>query len=200
MKHSLREYLEKVLWFEDKDRLHDEIASGRLDEAIPRLQLIAGCDQGTKMHLEGDVAAHTSLVYVNILINAQKELSRNADFIERLAALVHDWKKPETRQSRPDGSVSFPGHEAKAAASIADLAKHIGLSHEEEQRLHFLVAEHGNAYEFPRLSEKKQNELRNAPDAPSLAILQKSDAQACLVPGGGHRPVYSHLIMSREEK
>ena len=164
-----------------------------LNALLPGIRLLVGCDQGRDLHLEGDAATHTVLVCTALPLFARSYLEREPDFVERLAALLHDWKKPVFRRNVRHGA-PFPGHEAYAAAETPALAVRLGLHAGECERLHFLLAEHGLAHEFPYLSKREQRRLAASPHWASLALLQAADAHSCWCLGGGHLPIHWELF------
>lgn len=160
------------------------------NELIPDAALMVGCGQGNVAHLEGDVAVHTGKVFDAIERGAQARLGRSADFIERLAAVLHDCRKPATRLDRGDGRVNFPGHEALAADLVPSIADKLGLTAEEGARLEFVVRNHGTVHHWPTLPDTTKAELKSSPFFTTLTLLQEADAVSNLLPGGGHLPVY----------
>lgn len=164
-----------------------------LNTLIPGIRLLVGCEQGDDIHLEGDVATHTVMVCMAAPIFARRYLDRELDFIERLAMLIHDWKKPVCRRN-PQTKPPFPGHEALAAAEIPVLAQRIGLSLAEVEQLDFVVANHGLVHEFPYLPSAKRRWLASSPHWTSLGLLQAADAYSCWCPGGGHLPIHWELL------
>lgn len=185
--------LERFLARSRAATLRRALSEDWLNAIFPDIRLIIGCDQGAELHLEGDVATHTVLVCMALPIFARRYLDREPDFVERLAALMHDWRKPMCRRNarlRPP----FPGHEVEAAAFTPLLAQRLGLSSAEQERLHFVVARHGLAHEYPYLSRGEQERLAASPHWASLALLQAADAHSCWCPGGGHLPIHWELF------
>ena len=160
---------------------------------IPGIRLLVGCEQGDDIHLEGDAATHTVMVCMAAPIFARRYLDRELTFVERLAMLIHDWKKPVCRRN-PLRKPPFPGHEMLAASEIPVLAQRIGLSTAESEMLHFVVANHGLAHEFPFLPGDERRRLATSPYWASLGLLQAADAHSCWCPGGGHLPIHWELI------
>ncbi len=150
--------------------------------------------------MEGDVAIHTSLVFEHMNECAKTRLGRDPDFVERLSVLLHDLKKPESRVDDGDGGVTFPGHEKLAALEVPTIAGRLGLTEEEEAKLYFLVAEHGEASRFLALPEDTQGRLWDSPFLESLALLQEADALSCIKPDGTPKSVYWDLMMSRGKR
>lgn len=186
--------LHSLLFQEDRDRLLKAFSEPLLNSILPEITEAVGCGQGTTGHLEGDVAVHTCLVLAELVSLTKQKLHREADFVERLAVLLHDWKKPVTARPNKDGSVSFPGHAELAAAEVHGIAAKLDLGDKDEAKLYYLVKEHGVVHGFPDLPAERKRELASSPYAQSLAVLQASDARACLLPGGGHLPDHSDLI------
>jgi len=187
---AIRKRLDDFLSTCTKESLHNAFQETWLNDIVPGIKELEGCDQGSKIHLEGDVAVHTALVFENLTATSLSRLGREPDFIERLSVVLHDLRKPDTREPQPDGSVWFPGHEAMAAEDVPQIAKTLGLSKEETDRLLFIVARHGDAHGLPELSQSQKNELTTSPWKISLALLQEADARSCLLTGGTYLPVY----------
>lgn len=171
-------------------QLKELFAQPHFNEIIPDAHRMIGCDQGTHIHLEGDVAEHTSRVFDAIIVAAQSRFGRDADVIERLAAVIHDVRKPQTRLAKENGSVSFPGHEALAAAEVPEIGARIKLSEQDIERLHFMVANHGIVHSWHGLPIQEQQKLQASPFMASLALLQDADARSCIIPGNTHLPVF----------
>lgn len=76
-------------------------SSGLLGHLIPEALPMVGCGQDSHYHSEGDVWVHT----LSVMRHAP------ATPLLQLAALLHDWGKPDTRADREDGRVTFLNHE-----------------------------------------------------------------------------------------
>jgi hypothetical protein len=168
-----------------------------LNELLPAIRRLHECDQGVENHREGNVAIHTAMVFASLLEVCRNELGREADSIERLSALMHDWKKPDARMTTDDGAVEFPGHEELSAAQCPAVARILGLTDDDANKLCFLVAEHGRAHRFPQLSESERHAIQASPYIESLCALQKADALSCHCHNGGHLPVHWNQMYSR---
>lgn len=173
-----------------KEDLHNAFSAAWLNELIPGIGEIVGCDQGNKNHLEGDVAVHTALVFEKMAAISHERLAREPDFIEKVAVLLHDLKKPQTHTEDGEGGVTFPDHEALSAEAVGPLSTLLELPREEKDRLYFIVYHHGNAHSFEKLTPEEQQQLQSSPFAQSLALLQAADALSCVRPDGTHLPVY----------
>ena len=60
----------------------------------------------------------------------------------KLAALIHDNAKPQTRRSNPDGSVSFHGHQSLGAEVAQQICRRLRMSRQDTTYLVLLVREH----------------------------------------------------------
>lgn len=192
-----RRQLEDFLSRSSAEQLLAAFQEPWLNGFVPGLNRLAGCDQGTVAHLEGDVAVHTALVFDNLKKVAAARLKRPPDLIENLSVLLHDLRKPDTRAELAGGVVGFPGHEALAGPEAERIARELELSAEESARLHFIVIHHGDAHSWLELSASLQNELRSSPWVTSLALLQEADARSCLFPDGTHLPVFWNELVNR---
>jgi hypothetical protein len=173
----------------NREQFHSAL-SGWLNELFPGISALIGCDQGIEHHREGDAAVHTWMVLDEVERVCRQDLRREPDFIERLAALLHDWKKPITRKTGADGSVTFPNHELMAASAVDSVATALDLLPQETEKLVYLIAYHGEATNFPFLTAEKQRAIRESPYVESLCALQKADAVSAHSATGGHWPVY----------
>jgi hypothetical protein len=192
--NSKRHRLELFMKYAAALDLINAFTSDWLNELFPGTSRIVGCTQGVENHSEGDVAIHTAMVFENLLQVCRCDLGREADFIERLAAIIHDWKKPDSRIEDENGSIAFPGHEELANSELSMVGNTLELNALELSKLRFLVAEHGNAHGFENLSPEKQISLRGDANIESLCAFQKADAMSCHCIDGGHLPVKWNLI------
>lgn len=190
-----RDRLKLLLTRLDGEGLQRLLAEPALNKLLPNAVDMIGCTQGTVCHLEGDVAQHTGLVFDTIKKVAQQRLQRDSDFIELLAVLIHDWRKPETRTECGGGRVRFPGHEKLAADEVPRIAQDLGLQPQEAAHLEFVVRYHGEVHAWPTLPQELKTALKTSPYFTSLALLQEADSRSDLVPGGGHKPVHWEEMM-----
>jgi poly(A) polymerase len=193
---SIRSRLEDFLRSCGQRELFTAISSSWLNDIFPEIRSLSGCDQGKESHSEGDAALHTSMVFEALVHVCRERLGREPDFVERLSALLHDWKKPVTRKVNPDGTISFPGHEQLAAEEVSALAVALELNDAERDKLFYLIAYHGDAHSFPCLPESKRRAIQASPHLKSLCALQMADAISCHCFNGGHLPVYWNEMAS----
>jgi putative nucleotidyltransferase with HDIG domain len=136
-------------------------AHGLTDVVLPELAALKGVDQSDFHH--ADVYDHT-LEVVEAVARLQRdpagaglgeqtpkvasllaepladELTRGGAM--RFAALLHDTAKPQTRRVRPDGRVTFIGHDAEGAALARGVMRRLRGSQRLAEYVSALVARH----------------------------------------------------------
>ncbi len=85
------------------------VDTGLAEHVIPELDELASCQD--PIHRHKDVWAHT----LAVIENAMELEGDEPDVVLRLAALMHDIAKPDTREIHGDGTVSFHHHEVVGA-------------------------------------------------------------------------------------
>ena len=176
----------------DESMIHVRICDGSFEQIIAGMKLTDGCSQGKKVHLEGDVARHTAKVVSNLVKVSSEDSAVQFDEIDLLASLMHDVEKATTRKEDEDGNVRFPEHEEKAANRVSQVAKVLGLNNEQEQKLYFLVKEHGNAHSLATVDEELQKQLVSSKYWRNLRLLQKADALSCYLNSDGSEHLVVH--------
>ena len=179
----------------DEKIIHASICDGSFEQIVSGMLLTDGCSQGDKAHLEGDVARHTAKVVSNLVKSVSED---SAVCFDLLAALMHDVEKATTRIEDEDGNVSFPGHEEKAARRVPQIAEILRLHDEQEQKLFFLVKEHGNAHALATVDEKLQQQLVSSQYWRNLRLLQKADALSCFLNSDGSEHPVVHWNLFEE--
>jgi tRNA nucleotidyltransferase/poly(A) polymerase len=128
----LREELFRLLALPDGRGTVEALrACGALAALLPELLRLVGVEQNR--HHRDDVYRHSLAVCAEL----------RAEPLLRLAALLHDSAKPESKAFRkgPD-EASFHRHEHLAAAHVERVARRLRLSKSQEQRLDALVRHH----------------------------------------------------------
>jgi len=85
------------------------LRTGLADRVLPEVAALRDCRD--PMHRHKDVEAHT----LAVVENAAELEGDEPDLVLRLAALLHDIGKPDTRQIHPDGTVTFHHHDVVGA-------------------------------------------------------------------------------------
>ncbi len=133
--------------------------------------------------------------------------------ILKLAALLHDVAKPETRSEGADGRVRFLGHADVGAAIATRILRRFRFSTREVRFVSVLVAEHLRPVQLARVSEAPTRRAlyrfhRDTGDAmPDVLLLALADAAAARGPkmtreGWIRHVVYMNglLVRSRKEE
>jgi poly(A) polymerase/tRNA nucleotidyltransferase (CCA-adding enzyme) len=109
--------------------------TGLLGLILPELQALRGVEQSLPHHF--DALEHSFYAVEGV----------RPDLCLRLAALFHDIGKPACRVEKPDGTLSFYGHDRKGAQMAASIMRRLKFSNEEIERVRHLIAEHMTHYE-----------------------------------------------------
>jgi poly(A) polymerase len=109
-------------------------ASGLLDELLPEITAMKGCDQPPEFHPEGDVFVHTRIM----LDMLPKEVSLPLVF----GVLFHDIGKVPTRQVDPTGRIRFNGHESVSARMTDAIMRRLKFSNDEIEATIEIVQHH----------------------------------------------------------
>lgn len=158
---------------------YQAFSGGLLECLFPGFGLLEGCGQGTVIHCEGDVLAHTGKVVFHAaqLLDGLDEAQAHTLLV---AALVHDICKPETRRLAGQGKVTFYGHAELAARRCPEFARALAMSPLQAQLLEYLVAKHMHVHDVRKCnwSPLKRRALYQSSWFPVLRRLQEADAKA----------------------
>jgi poly(A) polymerase len=98
-------------------------ASGLMEEILPEIEPLRGCEQPPDFHPEGDVFVHTRLMLAL--------LPKDASVLLVLATLFHDLGKPPTMERDQTGRIRFSGHESVSAQMTEKIMRRLRFSNEE---------------------------------------------------------------------
>ncbi len=184
---------------------------GLLDKVIPQIKVMYNCKQrGTYHHL--DVWPHSLEVVVQF-DGVVREMQGDADVSDylneslggnrtrrallKLAALLHDIGKPETRKEAGKDKLTFYGHERVGKNIVTHIAKMLKLSTGERRALEDMVLWHlrpGYLSNFQRPSERAiYRYLRDArQEAAGILLLSLADQRATRGPSSTPRHEKHH--------
>lgn len=184
---------------------------GLLDKVIPQVKVMYHCAQkGTYHHL--DVWPHSLEVVVQF-DGVVRETRNNADVVEylngspggnrtrrallKLAALLHDIGKPETRKEAGKGKLTFYGHERVGKNIVTHIARMLKLSTGERHALEDMVLWHlrpGYLSNFQKPSEKSiYRYLRDTKkEAAGILLLSLADQRSTRGPSSTPRHEKHH--------
>lgn len=172
---------------------------GLLEFVIPQVKVMYGCKQGGYHHL--DVWPH-SLETVAQTEKVIKEMQSDSDIdvylkesiagvrtrtgVMKLAALLHDIGKPDTRK-REKGKVSFHGHEKVGRDIVRPVARMLKLSTKERHMIEDMVLWHlrpGYLSNFKNPSDRMRYRfLRDTKDeAAAILLLSLADQRSTCGP------------------
>ena len=109
-------------------------ASGLMEELLPEIEPLRGCEQPPDFHPEGDVFVHTRLMLAL--------LPKDASVLLVLATLFHDLGKPPTMERDQTGRIRFSGHESVSAQMTGKIMRRLRFSNEEIEATTAMVQNH----------------------------------------------------------
>lgn len=112
------------------------VRSGLYRHVLPELGELHACVD--PLHRHKDVYTHT----LAVLENAIALETRGADVVLRIAALLHDIGKLETREIHPDGTVSFHHHDVVGARMTRQRLRELKVDKDTVKRISELVRLH----------------------------------------------------------
>jgi len=168
---------------------------GLLEKIIPQVKVMLNCKQGTYHHLDVwphslETVVQTEKIFVRTKNN--KEITaylseslggnRSRKSLMKLAALLHDIGKPDTRK-KEKGKMSFHGHEHVGKTIVKHIAVMLKLSVRERHALEDMVRWHlrpGYLSNFKQPSEKAiYRYFRDAKDeSVSILLLSLADQRS----------------------
>lgn len=194
---------------------------GALGGVLPELEALRGVSQGANHHL--DAFAHTIEVLRRTL-GVEGDLPRFAGAVSgevagmlaepladdltrrdalRLAALLHDIGKPQTRRCNEEGRISFKHHDAVGAKMVARLCRRLRTSRALESRLVAMTRDHlvlGFMVRERPLPPRRVHDylLRTGPEAVETTLLTVADRLSAQGEGVPGRAIAGHLELARE--
>lgn len=78
----------------------------------------------------------------------------------KFATLLHDIAKPETKQAKPDGGVSFHGHQTIGSHTARDIARRLGFDEAEIAYIGMIVHEHMRPGQLAHMDEISARAVR----------------------------------------
>ncbi|HZC35656.1 MAG TPA: CCA tRNA nucleotidyltransferase [Chthoniobacterales bacterium] len=145
----IRDELMKILADAHRVRGLDLLdASGLLEQILPEVTALKGCEQPAEFHPEGDVYVHTRKML--------EFLSPDASPLLALMVLLHDIGKPPTQTCDPaEGRIRFNGHdEVGASMSIAAMER-LRFSSDEIETVASAVRSHMMFKDVPKMRPAK---------------------------------------------
>ncbi len=184
---------------------------GVLDAVLPELTALKGVEQSHFHHL--DVYEHTLAVLRELIaleldpeveeVLAQPladELTRGEAL--RFGALFHDVGKPATRGERPDGRVTFIGHDAVGEEMVGDVFRRLRTSEKLRSFVGKITREHlvlGFLVHDRPLSKRALHAYLRRCEPVEVEVTVLSSADRLATRGEGQEPwIEAHLELARE--
>jgi poly(A) polymerase len=132
----IREELVKILAHPSRVRGFDLLdGSGLLEEILPEIEALKGCEQPAQFHPEGDVFVHTRAMLELLPPDAPATLA--------LAVLFHDIGKPPTfRYHADEDRIRFSGHDRVGANMTEKIMERLRFSRHDIDRVTEAVRQH----------------------------------------------------------
>ncbi len=145
----IRDELMKILADPHRVRGFDLLdASGLLEQILPEVAALKGCEQPPQFHPEGDVFVHTRRML--------EFLPSDAPGLLALMVLLHDIGKPPTQTCDPaEGRIRFNGHDEVGAAMSLAVMERLRFSGQEIETVTDAVRTHMMFKDVPRMRPAK---------------------------------------------
>ena len=162
-------------------------ASELLEEILPEILPLKGCEQPPDFHPEGDVFVHTRLMLALLPTGASVPLV--------LATLFHDLGKPPTMERDHTGRIRFNGHESVSAQMTEKIMRRLRFSNDEIEATAAMVQNHMVFKDVQNMRVSRLKRFLARPTFEDELELHRAD---CLA-SHGNLDNYEFLKSRREE-
>jgi len=162
--------------------------SGLLNQILPEMEALKGCEQPPQFHPEGDVWIHTRLM----LSLLPAEVSTPLLF----AVLLHDIAKPATFSMDPaEGRIRFNGHDKLGAEMAAEILTRLRFPKKEIEATVECIAQHMAFKDVQQMRVSRLKRFLARPTMPDELLLHRVDC------GGSNQDFsnYDFLVRKIEE-
>jgi tRNA nucleotidyltransferase/poly(A) polymerase len=184
----IRDELMKILTDPHRLRGFDFLdASGLLEQILPEVNALKGCEQPAQFHPEGDVFVHTRKML--------ELLPADASGLLALSVLLHDIGKPPTQTCDPaEGRIRFNGHDEVGAAMSQAVMERLRFSGAEIETVVQAVRSHMMFKDVPKMRPAKLRRFLARENFPLELELHRVD---CL---SSHGDLENFEFLLRKEK
>jgi poly(A) polymerase len=188
---------------------------GFLEIIFPEIQKMKGCGQNNHHHL--DAWDHSMMVLENCeqitsnmnhyfpesATQIQNNLSMNNRLVlMKMAALLHDIGKPDTRKmSKNSYDITFHNHDRAGQEIICSLAKRVKMSKQDQIFLESMVENHMHILFLSRPDVKEKTVLKwlrkLGDNFIPLVIIEMADCKSTLGPASSEASLDHHLTWSK---
>ncbi len=185
----IREELVRILIHPSRlqgfDLLHE---SGLLEEILPEMMALQGCEQPPQFHPEGDVFVHTRLML--------SLLPEEASLPLVLSVLLHDIAKPATYTYDEEAErIRFNGHDRIGAGMTEDILRRLKFSNDVINATVEAVANHMNFKDVQKMRTAKLKRFMARPHFDDELELHRVDCMG----SSGKLDNYEFLKEKKEE-
>ncbi|MFC7336438.1 CCA tRNA nucleotidyltransferase [Haloferula chungangensis] len=164
------------------------VDSGLIEQFMPEVLALIGCEQPPEWHPEGDVYVHTRIMLGMIGPDAPLELC--------LAVLLHDIAKPPTQTFDEEaGRIRFNGHDALGATMSEEILRRLKYPNHVIEEVAFMVSRHMQFMNVQQMRTAKVKRFMSAPTFPLELELHRVDCAS----SNGFTDNLEFLIERREE-
>lgn len=142
-------------------------ASGLLEQVLPEITCMHGCEQNPDHHPEGDVFEHTMRCIDQLEEGCTRELA--------LGMLLHDVAKPTTAALR-EGRWTFYGHPREGSDMAAEICRRLRYSNDTTDRVCFLVEQHLRHSSAPDMKQSTLKRFLRQDGIEELLEIARMDA------------------------
>lgn len=163
------------------------VESGLMEQFLPEVLALRGCEQPSEWHPEGDVFVHTRLMLSMLAPDAPLPLI--------LAVLLHDIAKPRTRTVDETGRIRFNGHDKAGAEMAGQILRRLRFSNELVDAVVAMVACHMNFMHVQEMRTARLKQFMARPTFPNELELHRLDRAA----SNGFTENYDFIVRMQEE-
>ncbi len=146
------------------------LETGLLEQILPEVVKLKGCDQPKKYHPEGDVWNHTMLALSKLEENPSQELA--------WATLLHDIGKPRTLSYKEDGTPTTPAHAAVGANMSNKILRRLKASKRTIETVYNAVHHHMTFINIQQMRPAKLRRFLSDENFPLHLELHRVDCQS----------------------
>jgi putative nucleotidyltransferase with HDIG domain len=184
----IRDELVKIMADSHRVRGFDLLdQSGLLQNILPEVSRMQGCEQPPQFHPEGDVYVHTRLMLSLLPANASPLLA--------LSVLLHDIGKPLTYSfDEVDQRIRFNGHDQVGAEMAMEIMTRLRFSNEEIETVVEAIRNHMVFKDTPNMRPAKLRRFMGRQNFPLELELHRVD---CL---GSHGDLQTYDLLVTKQK
>ena len=168
----LRDEFSKIMLDRHRVRGFDLLVeSGLMQQLLPEILVLQGCEQPPQFHPEGDVFVHTRLMLTHLPEEVSLPLV--------LSVLLHDIAKPATQTVDENGRIRFNGHDQLGAVMTADILRRLKYPNHVIEPAVEAVANHMVFKDVPKMRVSRLKRFMARPGFEDEMQLHRVDCLGC---------------------